>query len=127
MKSPHYDGWGHRILGYFDMLTRFGPDNPSRAILRRLQPYRYVVMPDVQIIVKKRSADELHVVLTWPCETRRLIFKCNDRRMEALRRLYRSGDLAWRRIDLGDEIMFSRPGVIIRNKGAVDYSTESER
>ena len=123
--SKHFDGWGHIILSYMDMIKRYARDYPSLAVLRRFSSYGYVVMPDVQIIVKKRQSDELEVLLAWPGESRRFCKKCNDRRISALRRLYKSGDLSWRRIDLGEEIMFSRPGRIVRNVKAVDYGAAS--
>ena len=123
----HFDGRGHRILSFFDMINRYRGDKKSTDVLRRLAPYRYVVVPDVEIIVKKGMLVAVEVKLIYPGETRTVTRHMNNRSLAALRRLYKSGDPAWRIYPLADGLMFSRRGCVIENKGAVDYSAQIER
>jgi hypothetical protein len=84
-------------------------------------------MPDVKIVIKKGGSDQFEVVLSYPGEVRRLNFQWTQRRKEALWRLVRSGDLAWRVWQDGEYIELFHLGRVIENKKAVDYGAESER
>jgi hypothetical protein len=107
------------------MLSLYADRKPSLAVLRRFAPYKYLVIPDIELHVKKDPSDQSYLIKRYPGEIRRLEFKCNARAIEALRRLYKSGDLNWR-IKRGEgETIFFHPGQVIRKVDAVDYSAPS--
>lgn len=119
--GKHFDGWGHVTLGYLELVKRFSRDYPSLAAIRQLAPYKYVIMPDVEINVKKGRSDELDVVLYWPGETRRFCKKCDERSLDALRRLARSQKSGWVYFALPGGARFFRRGRVIVNKAATVF------
>ena len=127
MKTRHFDGNGHVTLSFDQMMTLYSDRKRSLAILRRFPPFKYIVVPDVEIHVKKDPSDQSYVVHRYPGEIRTLEIKLNQRGKEALRRLYKSGDLAWRVSRETGEVVFFHPGEVIRKIDAVDYGAESER
>ena len=127
MKNPHFDGNGHVTLSFDQMLSLYADRKPSLAILRQFAPYKYLVVPDVEIHVKKDPCGQSYMVKRYPGEVRRLDIKCNDHALQALRRLYKSGDLQWRIKRAEGETIFFHPGQVIRKVDAVDYSIPSER
>ena len=125
MKNRHFDGNGHITLSFDQMLSLYADRKPSLVILRRFPPFKYLVIPDIEIHVKKGYSEHSYIVHRYPGEVRRLACKLSERSIDALRRLYKSGDLSWKIQKEGDEIIFFRPGQVIRKVDAVDYSTPS--
>lgn len=123
--NPHFDGRGHRTLGYMEMLERYRYDRRSVDVLRRFAPYRYLVIPDVEIIVKSGPMVALDLRFIYPGETISVCKNPNAIACDALRRLYRSGDTVWRVCKLSDGVMFSRRGCVIEDKSAVNYGIAS--
>jgi hypothetical protein len=115
MRTLHFDGRGHKILGYFEMIKYYAGRIASLAVLRRFSPTMYTCIPDVEIHVKKGQSDNLEVILVYPAETVHLTCQSTERRSAALRRLYKSGDLNWRRRDTAFEVIFYHAGCLIEN------------
>lgn len=120
--KQHFDGWGHRTCDYFLLVDRFRGDHASMKVLRNFAPFRYVVLPDVEIRLQKGMEGLVEVVLFWPGESRRLCKKIDERAWLALRRLWMSGDLTWKRRKEGETFILSREGRVVENRAAVDYS-----
>ena len=123
----HFDGRGHRILDYLSMIERYRGDAASLAVLRNFAPYRYVVCPDVEIIVKNGPLVAVDVRLIYPGEIVTVCKNVSPQGLQALRRLYKSGDLAWRRMALDGGFAFCHRGRVIENKAATDYSSPRPR
>lgn len=122
--GQHFDGRGHKTLGYFEMLQLYDHEHKSLAVLHRLPPHRYVCIPDVKIIIKKRGSEAFEVDLSYPRETIRLSKQWTSRRREALWRLIKSGDLSWKVWQDKDCIELFHLGRVIENKSATDYGAE---
>lgn len=125
MKNKHFDGNGHVTLAFDQMLRLYSDRKPSLVVLRLLAPYKYLVIPDIELHIKKDPMDQSYVLHRYPGEIRTLDIKLNKIAREALRRLYKSGDLNWRISRKPDETVFFRPGQVVRKIDAADYSTES--
>jgi hypothetical protein len=123
--KKHFDGNGHVTLDFASMLELYADRRASLVILRCFPPYRYLVVPDIEIHVKRDPCDQSYVLHRYPGEVRKLDFKISEHGRVALRRLYKSGDLAWRRSVNSEEVIFSHPGQVIRKVDAVSYSVES--
>jgi hypothetical protein len=113
----HFDGRGHGILDFFEMVKRYSGDFRSLAVLRQFAPSRYVVVPDCEIHIKKDRSDQSYCLLSWGSADRRAEFNVTDRRRAALLRLYRSGDTKWKIREDCREVVFSRMGCIVENRG----------
>lgn len=122
----HFDGNGHVTLGFGQMLELYADRRASLVILRRFPPFKYLVIPDIELHIRKDTSERSYIIHRYPGEIRRLEIKCNDRALASLRRLYRSGDLAWRSHVEPGGVWFFHPGQVIRKVDAVDYGAESE-
>lgn len=119
----HFDGRGHRTLDFQSMIEKYRGDVRSLSVLRQFAPYKYVVCPDVEIIVKFGLLVAVDVRLIYPGEIRSVGKNVSVRGLEALRRLYKSDDAAWRRCRIDGGVMFSHRGCVIENKSAAGSST----
>jgi hypothetical protein len=123
--NKHFDGNGHITLDFAHMLELYADRRASLVILRHFPPFRYLVVPDIEIHVKKDPSGQSYLVHRYPGEIRNLEIKLNKRALEALRRLFKSGDVQWRVRRTGDETVFVHPGQVIRKVDAVDYGAAS--
>jgi hypothetical protein len=123
--NKHFDGNGHVTLDFAHMLELYADRRGSLVILRHFPPFRYIVVPDIELHIKKDRSVPSYVVHRYPGEIRSLEIKLNQRALDALRRLYKSGDLCWRVTRGKDETVFAHPGRVIRKIDAVDCSAAS--
>jgi hypothetical protein len=107
------------------MLALYADRKPSLAVLRRFPPHKYLVIPDVELHVKKDPCDQSYLIKIYPGSAVRLDIKLNDRALIALRRWYRSGDITWRVTKGKEETVFFHPGQVVWKIDAVDYSAIS--
>lgn len=89
-----FDAAGHRILSREDMLSYYQNDRASLDIVKRNMPYRYVVIPAIEILIDKQNPGSVDVYLIFPGETKLIEKDVSVRAVEGLRATYR-GKPGW--------------------------------
>jgi hypothetical protein len=111
--NKHFDGWGRTIVGYMDMVRWYQGDEESLKVIRNLPPFRYVVVPDAEIILDVRRPDQVTIRLTWPGGNLSKIYFIGPRVINSLRALYVSSEVSWRHRKEENTVIWKRRGKVI--------------
>lgn len=113
--GKHFDGWGNPILGFAEMLAWYAGDGQSLSVIRRLPPFRYVVMPDVEIILDVDEPDRIEVRRIWPGGNVLKSHFVGKRVISVLRSLYSSPEAVWRHRRDGTKVIWKHSGRVIES------------
>lgn len=111
--TRHFDGWGHPILSFFDMRDYWARCERSTAVLKKRLPFAYACIPHVTIRIDKVCKNEATVFLLYPGGSESKVYFLSDRRVNALRRLYKAPRGGWTVKETSTDITFSRKGCVV--------------
>jgi hypothetical protein len=111
--TRHYDGWGNPILSFFDMRAYWAKCDRSTAVLKAKLPYAYACIPHVTIRIDKVCRSEATVFCLYPGGSECKVYFLNERRLEALRRLYKAPRGGWVVKETPQDITFKKLGCVV--------------
>lgn len=112
-KCKRYDAAGNPILPLEAMKLYYKDDPNALDILKSKMPFRYVVIPDIEIHIKLTQPGQARLYRIFPGATEDYDIELSERAVERCRWLYRRGG-RWTHTSVGDfTCILKRKGTIV--------------